>query len=506
MKTVIAREFYRKSIYTLLVLIFFITTANSQSHKVRMAMMGNSITYGATLSSPSTECYQAQLSEMLSVIYGDTCEIMNFGVSGRTMMRSSENPLWNEGQFLSALKYVPDICLILLGTNDSKPYRWDAWGDEFLDDYLAMIDTFKFRNPNTRFIACYPTPIWEGHPYGTTFENSHNDSVVVNCVNPAIDTVVDETGAILIDFHTPFVDSLILFPDKLHPNADGQKYLAEILYDKIIDIDLIHQVETGLAYVSTFEQTNSLIAVGSIVEIQWSTIYADSVFLDGVQVDNQGSLEVIAEENKQYTLTAKGSKNISEFILHLNTYISEKSSLVISTSSNDYSMGLPVVLYSDYKDQHGKLMTEKTNNVTWTIVEGNGSFEDKTDTSIVFKPVEIGKVIVEANEGDLSVQKSLNVSSLSPIAPALNSQGIKVWPNPVHGTLFFEMENMNSKNVQIRVYNLLGEQVLMQDFSVSKQADSIYELNTSGLNQGVYVFSIHIDKDVNYGQFVKHAD
>lgn len=504
MRTVITQEFYQKSLCTLLLLIFVVNAANSQSYKVRIAMMGNSITYGAQLSSPSTECYPAQLSEMLSVIYSDTCEIMNYGVSGRTMMRNAENPLWNEGQFLSAIKYVPDICLILLGTNDSKPYRWDAWGDEFLDDYLAMIDTFKFRNPNTRFIACYPTPIWEGHPYGTTFENRHNDSVVVNCVMPAIDTVVEETGAVLIDFHTPFVDSLNLFPDKLHPNAEGQKYLAEILYDKIIEIDLIHEVETGLAYISTFEQTALPVAVGSKVEIKWSTIFADSVFLDGVQVETQGSIEVIAEENKLYTLIAKGSKNASEFPLHLKTYMPEKSSLVISTSSNDYSKGLPVVLYTDYKDQYGKVMTEKTSNVTWSIVEGNGNFEDQTDTSIVFKSIEIGKVIIEAKAGGLSVQKTLNVSSLTSISHSLNSLDIRVWPNPVHEALFFQLENLNSKKIQIRVYNLLGEQLLIKDFNVSEQTESIYELNTSGLNQGVYVYSIYIDKKVNHGQFSKY--
>lgn len=127
--------------------------AKSQEYKVRIAMVGNSITYGAKLDNPAEESYPAQLSLMLSEVYGDTCEIMNCGVSACTLMRSAENPLWDQAAFTNGLKFVPDICLIALGTNDTKPYRWDAWGDEFLDDYRAMIDTFKFRNQNTKFIV-----------------------------------------------------------------------------------------------------------------------------------------------------------------------------------------------------------------------------------------------------------------------------------------------------------------------------------------------------------------
>lgn len=506
MKTDTTRELTQKLLFSLLVFTFMINNANSQAYKVRMAMMGNSITYGANLSSPATECYPAQLGLLLEGIYGDTCEIKNYGVSGRTMMRSSESPLWNESEFLSALKYVPDICLIFLGTNDSKPYRWDAWGDEFLGDYFAMIDTFKFRNPNTRFIACYPTPIWEGHPYGTTFSDSHNDSIVVNHIIPAIDTVVEETGAILIDLHTPFVDSLQLFPDKLHPNALGSYYIAEIIYNKIIDTDLIHQVEAGLTYVSFFEQVTSPAAIGSEVEMRWATLFADSVFFDSILVDNEGSMKVIAEENKVYTITAKGSKNTSEFPLHLETYIPVKTNLFITTSSSDYSNGSPVVLYVQYTDQLGRVMDEKTQDVTWTIIEGNGKFEDQTDTSIVFIPVEEGKVTVEAKEGEFTKEKVLNVRSFPTVVRNVSHKDVNVFPNPVNENLFFQIENFPNKTIQVSVFSLLGVQLLERNLTAEKQDISTFKLNTSDIKPGVYIYVISIDKETLYGQFIKIND
>jgi lysophospholipase L1-like esterase len=303
---------------TLLALITAGSAFSQEKHQVRMAMVGNSITYGAGLPDPSLDCYPTQLDSMLRGIYGDTVLIRNYGVSGRTMLRATDYPIWNESAFRNALEFVPDICLILLGTNDSKPERWVQWGDVFFDDYMAMIDTFRFRNPNTQFILCYPPPIWEGHPYGTTYDNSHNDSVVVNHLIPLIDSVADAIGALRIDFHTPFVDSLQYFPDKLHPDVEGSRIMAEILYDSLVQTDLIHQVETGLAFVSRFRQSPSLVQEGRNVTLSWNTIFADSVWLDAMPVDSNGSLQVVAALDQVYTLTAKGSNNRSEYQLSLN--------------------------------------------------------------------------------------------------------------------------------------------------------------------------------------------
>ena len=290
-----------------------------EPYQVRMAMVGNSITYGAGLPDPAADCYPSQLDTLLRAIYGDSVLIGNYGVSARTMMKNSELPIWEENAFTDALELVPDICLILLGTNDSKPYRWDTWGDEFLGDYLSMIDTFKFRNPNTKFIVCYPPPIWKGHPYGTNYQDKHNDSVVVNEIIPLIDSVVTLTGATLVDFHTPFVDSLQYFPDKLHPDKAGSGIMAAMLFDTLMKYDMIQQVETGRAVVSYFRQVPSVVPVGDSVVLRWKTLFADSVFLDGVPVVESGSQRVLAVEGMVHTLTAKNIQNTSSYPLPLNT-------------------------------------------------------------------------------------------------------------------------------------------------------------------------------------------
>lgn len=478
-------------------------TENSQSHKVRIATVGNSITYGALLSRPAIESYPAQLNNMLAELYGDTVEVSNFSVSGRTMMRSAEDPIWVESQFSRALKFVPDICLILLGTNDTKPYRWESWGNEFLGDYQAMIDTFKYRNPNTKFIVCYPPPIWDGHTYGNTYATRHNDTVLVNKVLPAIDTIVQNNDAILIDFHTPFIDSVQLFPDFLHPSAQGSKIMAEIVYNKIIETDLIHQIETGFAFVSSFDQYPALVPEGNNVELKWTSIFADSVFLDGLEVNASGNIMVSAEEGKTYTLTAKGTNNDSEYQLHINTYVPQKSRLNITLSSTDYVKGDSITLFVNYFDQYNNVMPVENSNITWSITEGEGILKHQTDSSIVFIPVAKGKLIIEAKEGEISTFKVLRVNSLKTALNSLNINNVKVFPNPANNKISFQIKETPYRDFQIRIFNLQGEQIIKQNFSASENETQNFDLNISTLNQGVYIYAIYFNDNIKYGQFVK---
>ncbi len=233
-----------KSKLSFVIFFSFTLLSNAQDFKVKIACIGNSITYGARLEKPARDSYPTQLSNMLSEIYGDTCIVNNYGVSGRNMLKNAPKPIWNEPQFAEALRWTPDICIILLGTNDSRPGLWADYGDEFKKDYLAMIDTFKTINPNTIFILGEPTPIWKGHHYGgDSWDTKHNDTILVKNTIPIIKKVAKKTKATLIDFHTPFANSIQLFPDLLHPNPEGAHSIAELIFEEIRGNDFINKVE-----------------------------------------------------------------------------------------------------------------------------------------------------------------------------------------------------------------------------------------------------------------------
>ena len=81
-------------------------------------MVGDSITYGYGSADPATDSYPSQFAKML----GDDSkyEVHNFGVSGRTMMKSGDYPYWNEQAFEEALASKANYLVLMLGTNDAR--------------------------------------------------------------------------------------------------------------------------------------------------------------------------------------------------------------------------------------------------------------------------------------------------------------------------------------------------------------------------------------------------
>lgn len=208
----------------------------SQSYKITMGTIGNSITHGSVLSDSATQSYPAQLQYMLKEIYADTCEVTNFGLTTTTMLKKGNVPYWDCPHFSNYLSFAPDICLILLGTNDTKPINWDVYGKEYLGDYLAMIDTIKQVNPNTQFMLGYPPPVFQDR-WGI------RDSIIVHGIIPAIDSVLSLVDAELVDFYHPMLGMEDLFPDKIHPEEDGCREMAKILMKRMNETDIIHSAQ-----------------------------------------------------------------------------------------------------------------------------------------------------------------------------------------------------------------------------------------------------------------------
>ena len=78
--------------------------------KIKIACIGNSITEGV-------DNYPTSLARML----GDQYEVGNFGKWGHTLLRKGDHPYMSTDAFINAQKFQPNVVIIKLGTNDSKP-------------------------------------------------------------------------------------------------------------------------------------------------------------------------------------------------------------------------------------------------------------------------------------------------------------------------------------------------------------------------------------------------
>ena len=214
----------QKLIFFLAIFLFFLSQIFAQNPKIKVACIGNSVTYGYGLKDPSTQSYPVQLQKML----GEKYDVENFGHSGATLLRKGHNPYYKTKEFAEALKLIPDIAIIHLGLNDTDPRDWNNYSNDFRGDYSWLIDTFRKVNPQVKVYLCLMTPIFNDHP---RFRSGTRDWYwkVQNLI-PEI-AKVNRTG--LIDLHTPFYFHPNLFPDALHPNKQGAMILAKTVYGSI---------------------------------------------------------------------------------------------------------------------------------------------------------------------------------------------------------------------------------------------------------------------------------
>ena len=208
-----------------------------QPGAIRVACIGNSITDGFGIDMATQYGYPAELQRRLGKDYW----VRNFGVSSRTQLNKGDFPYMNERAWQDALAFKPDVVIIKLGTNDSKPYNWQH-GAEFGQDLEQMVTTLcpalaqpakkgkKSKNQKSQTSSLKPqiflcTPIPAFKPtWGI------NDSVIVNGIIPIQKEVARKYGLRVIDLHTLYADDGDkMLSDGIHPDGKGAQRLADII-------------------------------------------------------------------------------------------------------------------------------------------------------------------------------------------------------------------------------------------------------------------------------------
>ena len=198
-----------------------LTLSACQKEPVRVACVGDSITYGHGIKDREHDAYPGLLSTML----GEKYDVRNFGVSGSTTMIGTDMPYMNEKAYKEALEFNPQIVTIKLGTNDSKPYNWSGQ-DHFKKDLKDLIESFRALPSKPEIWLCLPVPAY-GHAW------SINDSVIYNGVIPYIKEVASEENIPVVDLNTPMQNKRQYFPDTIHPNEEGQQMIAEVIFKNV---------------------------------------------------------------------------------------------------------------------------------------------------------------------------------------------------------------------------------------------------------------------------------
>jgi lysophospholipase L1-like esterase len=222
------------------------------AQKIRVACMGDSITYGAGITgagtSPATwegdkvtasgptlldqDSYPSVLQDLL----GEGYDVRNFGASGRTVtgpgpglfpylnsVRDGNTP---SGGYTAGVAFAPDVILVMLGTNDTKLTLWASAQPRFKTDYINMVRALQNLPSKPYVVICYPVPVEDApktNPASGITESNRQ------LLLPIINEVVAETGAGFINTNAGMPAFTGLLSDQVHPNHAGAVQLASIM-------------------------------------------------------------------------------------------------------------------------------------------------------------------------------------------------------------------------------------------------------------------------------------
>jgi acetyl esterase/lipase/lysophospholipase L1-like esterase len=228
---------------TLIIYLFNALQIAEAADTLKIACVGNSITQGDWLANPATQGYVA----LLQTMFGNKCRVMNYGLSGRTMLStatSSCTPYNKESKFRELFSVKPDIITIELGTNESRPSVWTS-REAFEADYTKFIDTLQTITDTNSSHPHHPiiipvlcTPATDNNSF------SISGTIVANQIIPSIRKVAQTESVSTIDTYTPFLSLKNLIPDGVHPDSNGNKLLADIYYENLQNLALKQSPQT----------------------------------------------------------------------------------------------------------------------------------------------------------------------------------------------------------------------------------------------------------------------
>ncbi len=191
-----------------------------------IACIGDSITYGYGVDNPAKEAWPALLDNKL----GDGWKVVNFGVSGTTLLDEGAFPYRSTGNVERAKELDPSIAFIMLGSNDSVDPLWSI--ESYRAQLSALVDELESASSHDVQIVLMAPPCTFYRLNNAARDESINQ-VLGEVIRPAVKDVAEEKGVLYIDLYEFTENHPEWFPDKLHPNEEGNAAFADYLYDQV---------------------------------------------------------------------------------------------------------------------------------------------------------------------------------------------------------------------------------------------------------------------------------
>lgn len=198
-------------------------------NKKLIACIGDSITFGAgVIPKHRSLSYPALLQELA----GDKYQVLNYGLSGRTLLDEGDSPYRKENFYQISRNVPAETFIIMLGTNDSKPYNWNGRAERYRAELTAFVREYQGRPSRPSVVVMQPP---KAFPVGkdNVVKFDIRNEVIENEIHPIVAEVCVKTGATCIDLYSYTADHPEWFSDGVHPNEAGNRAIAKYLYEQL---------------------------------------------------------------------------------------------------------------------------------------------------------------------------------------------------------------------------------------------------------------------------------
>ena len=195
--------------------------------------LGDSITFGSGVKrTRKSDCWEAKLEKLLNGSH----QVLNYGISGATLQDEGNKPYWNmpekqlQGYPQAALALNPEIILLMLGTNDTKPYNWNR------ERYKAQLDlrVKELKASGARLILMCP-------PFACPADGSEEvafdikNETIRDEVVPIVKKCAEDNQVECIDLYRLTDGHGEYFADGVHPNSFGNRVIAAEIYRSLTE-------------------------------------------------------------------------------------------------------------------------------------------------------------------------------------------------------------------------------------------------------------------------------
>ena len=199
----------------LTVLIYFMPNSlQAESSSIRIACIGDSITYGFGLINRENS-YPSQLQQELPPYW----EVRNFGITGACASSGQKDSYDKTGMLEKIGSWQPDIILFMMGSNDSKEAYWQN-RELYIRGCNNLIESIKTKD--SRVVILLPIPA------GINFFGIRNE-IIEEDIKPSLLHYAESHNYPVLDFSKDMVNQAFLYLDNVHPNKRGYSIISRTI-------------------------------------------------------------------------------------------------------------------------------------------------------------------------------------------------------------------------------------------------------------------------------------